>query len=125
MNLTYRRAWQIVAWLLLSLITYLSLMPVPPMPLTFDGVDKLEHSFAYLVLALCFCQAYAQPSRWMVFLIAWGVGIEFAQGWTGYRYFDVWDMVANTTGVLLGGYLVQKTWMGRSFATIERSFLRA
>lgn len=123
MNLIYRRVWQTVAWLLLSLITYLSLMPVPPMPFTFDGVDKLEHSFAYLVLALCFCQAHTL--RWMVFLVLWGVGIEYAQGWTGYRYFDVWDMVANSLGVLLGGYLVHKTRMGRLFETMERFFLRA
>ncbi len=107
MNSAYRRAWQMVAWLLLCLITYLSLMPVPPMPLTFDGLDKLEHSLAYLLLAGCFCLAY--NPRWVIFLIIWGVGIEFAQGWTGYRYFDVWDMLANSVGALLGRYLVQKT----------------
>lgn len=117
MNLKYRRAWQTVSWALLGLITYLSLMPVPPAPFTFNGVDKLEHSIAYLALALCFCQSHTP--RWMGFLIAWGIGIEYVQGWTGYRYFDVWDMVANGTGVLLGWAGWRYTGLGRLFYIIE------
>ena len=31
-----------------------------------------------------------------------GIGIEFLQRMTGYRTFDVYDMAANATGVLLG-----------------------
>jgi VanZ family protein len=31
-----------------------------------------------------------------------GVGLEFIQGWLGYRSYEVLDMVANTIGVLLG-----------------------
>jgi glycopeptide antibiotics resistance protein len=31
-----------------------------------------------------------------------GVGLEFVQGWLGYRTYDVLDMAANTLGVLLG-----------------------
>lgn len=119
MNLKYRRAWQTVSFALLGLITYLSLMPVPPAPFTFNGVDKLEHSVAYLALALCFCQTHAHPLRWMGFLVAWGIGIEYVQGWTGYRYFDVWDMVANGTGVLLGWMGGRYTGLGRLFSAIE------
>lgn len=120
MSLKYRRAWQSVSWALLGLITYLSLMPVPPAPFTFDGVDKLEHGVAYLVLALCFCQTHAHPLRWMIVLVAWGIGIEYVQGWTGYRYFDGWDMLANGTGVLLGWICAQYTFLGGVFVQLEK-----
>jgi VanZ family protein len=119
MNLKYRRAWQTASWVLLGIVTYLSLMPAPPAPFTFNSADKLEHSIAYLALALCFCQSHTHPLRWMGLLIAWGIGIEYAQGWTGYRYFDIWDMVANGTGVLLGGFLTRKTVLGNLFVGIE------
>ena len=33
---------------------------------------------------------------------AWRAALEFAQGLTGYRSFEVIDMVANTLGVLIG-----------------------
>jgi VanZ family protein len=34
--------------------------------------------------------------------IGMGVGLEFAQGQLGYRTYEVYDMYANTLGVLIG-----------------------
>ncbi len=34
--------------------------------------------------------------------ISMGVGLEFIQGMLGYRTYEVFDMYANTLGVLLG-----------------------
>ncbi|MDD4963228.1 MAG: VanZ family protein [Gallionella sp.] len=120
MSLKCRHVWQATGWLLLGIITYLSLMPHPPEPFTFNQVDKLEHGLAYMTLSLCFCQMYLRSLRWMVLLVVWGIGIEFVQGWTGYRYFDVWDMVANSTGVLLGYFLTEKTPLGGLRTRIEK-----
>lgn len=36
-----------------------------------------------------------------VLLILMGVSLEFIQDLTGYRFFDIYDMMANTAGVLL------------------------
>ena len=55
----------------------------------------------------------------MVALIAMGVVIEFLQGWSGYRYFEYADMLANSTGVVLG-YLLARTALGRVFVLIEK-----
>ena len=52
-----------------------------------------------------FCQIYDQPRTRLVYaagFIAMGVALEFAQGMTDYRTFDVLDMAANTLGVLHG-----------------------
>lgn len=107
--------------MLVGLVMYLSLMPGPPEPLSFPQVDKLEHGLAYAALALWFCQIYLRsPTRIIVVvsLIAMGVAVEFIQGWSGYRYFDIRDMLANSIGVFLGYGLVH-TALGRLFVLIE------
>jgi len=103
------------------LVVYLSLIPYPPEPLSFPHADKLEHGFAYASLSLWFCQIYLSARSRMIAvaaLVGLGVVVEFVQGWMGYRYFDVWDMAANSTGILLG-FLLVRTPLGRLFILIE------
>jgi len=118
----HRRFWLAGGWLLILLVVTLSLIPHPPEPMTFENSDKLEHTFAYAMLTLWFCQIYrAIKPRLavMLALVGLGVGLEFVQGWTGYRMFDVMDMLANSTGVLLG-WLLSRTPLGHAFIYIER-----
>ena len=52
-----------------------------------------------------FCVVYRQPRTRLAYaigFIAMGVAIEYVQGWTGYRNFEVNDMVADAIGVVLG-----------------------
>lgn len=124
--LKYHRLWVTVGWLLFGLVVYLSLAPNPPSPLTFDNSDKLEHAFAYATLSFWLCQIYpAARSRAVVIaiLVGLGVALEYVQGWTGYRSFDVMDMLADSIGVLLGWLLVL-TPLGRLLAYIERRLAR-
>lgn len=119
--LDYRRVWLAGGWLLVGLVIFLSLIPHPPKPLSFNHVDKLEHAFAYASMALWFCQIYLSARSRMimaVMLIGLGISIEFVQEWTGFRTFDVWDMAANSIGVLLG-FLLARTAPGRLFVFIE------
>lgn len=107
--------------MLVGLVVYLSLTQHPPEPLLFSNADKLEHGFSYGLLALWFCQIYLSTRSRMIAiaaLIGLGVGLEFVQGWTGYRFFDVWDMVANSIGVLLG-FLLVRTPLGHLLILIE------
>lgn len=124
--LKYHRVWVTLAWLLISLVVYLSLAPNPPSPLTFENSDKYEHSFAYFTLSFWLCQIYPSArSRALVIiaLVGLGVGLEYVQGWTGYRTFDVMDMLADSVGVLLGWLLVL-TPLGRMLAYIENRIAR-
>jgi VanZ family protein len=119
--LNFRRTWLTGGWLLVGLVIYLSLTPHPPEPLSFPGADKLEHAVAYGSLALWFCQIYLSArSRtiMLALLIGLGIALEFVQGWTGYRDFEVWDMVADSVGVLFG-LLLALTPLGRLFVLIE------
>jgi len=50
-----------------------------------------------------FCLSYDQWRARLTYatgFIAMGIALEFAQGTTGYRTFDVLDMAANAAGVL-------------------------
>ena len=67
--------------------------------------DKLEHFAAYGLLMFLFCQIYHRTPTRLVYaagFIAMGIAMEFLQRMTGYRTFEVLDMVANATGVVLG-----------------------
>lgn len=117
MALQYRSAWLAIGWLLVGLVVYFSLMPHPPEPLSFSQADKLEHGLAYAFLSLWFCQIYLQVRQRAVViaaLVALGITLEFLQGYSGYRMFDIADMAANSCGVLLG-FLLVRTRLGRLF----------
>lgn len=117
--LRYRSAWLGGGWLLVTLVSVLSLMPNPPEPFSFSYVDKVEHSIAYASLSWWFCQIYMTARlRVVLALIAMGVLIEILQGLSGYRYFEYADMLANSTGVLLG-FLWARSCYGRVFICIE------
>lgn len=96
---------------LLAAVLILSLTPIPPQPVVFDGVDKIEHALAYAALTLLLClgflrsdskpllgTAFAAP----VFLLS--AAIEAIQPFVG-RTFDWFDMGSNAFGALTGWLL--------------------
>ncbi|MGE5128697.1 MAG: VanZ family protein [Sphingomonadaceae bacterium] len=99
-----RRLWIGVGWALVAGVIYGSLMHSPP-SLGFQQGDKLEHLGSYGLLMFWFCQLYVEPRvrlGYALGFVALGVALEFVQGWTGYRDFEVADMFADAAGVALG-----------------------
>jgi len=91
-------------WLWAAAIVFLSLTPSPPDTGVEHG-DKLGHLLAYGLLMFWFCFLYRYRYTRLAYGIGWialGITLEFAQGATGYRSFEVADMAANSLGVLLG-----------------------
>jgi glycopeptide antibiotics resistance protein len=88
---------------MVAAVVWLSVTPAPP-KLDFAQSDKLGHLIAYGALMLWFAQLYLGRTRllYAAAFIAMGIGLEFVQGALGYRSFDVFDMFANSLGVLLG-----------------------
>jgi VanZ family protein len=96
--------WLTIAWLLVGALVYLSLMPAPPEIDMSEG-DKAAHLLAYAVVTLWFVQIYeARRARMAIAggLVLLGVTLEFLQGYSGYRSFELADMAANASGVVLG-----------------------
>lgn len=91
-------------WLLAAAIVVLSLVPAPP-DVDVPHGDKLGHIAAYSLLSFWFCWLYPAWRSRLTYAAGWiamGVALEFAQGATGYRSFELADMAANSLGVLLG-----------------------
>ena len=99
-----RAACVAAGWAMAAAIVWLSLTPSPPQ-IDFDQGDKLGHLAAYGTLMFWFCLLYARRNARIAYAVLWiamGVSLEFIQGELGYRTYEVYDMVANTLGVLAG-----------------------
>lgn len=116
-----RTIWLVMGWAWVVVVIFISLTPNPPEPVRFWNADKLEHALAYSLLMLWFAQIFSRHmSRLLTagLLILLGVSLEILQSFTGYRFFEVADMIANTTGVLLG-WVWARTGAGRIYAALE------
>lgn len=100
----------IAAIVALIVVCLIPLDSLPPLP---ENSDKVEHLVGYFLLAAAAVQLFGSGrslSLAAMGLIALGIGIEFAQGYTAYRSSDPVDAVANTLGVLLGMATVLTPW---------------
>ena len=100
-----RRLLLTLGWAWAGAIVWLSLTPSPPPTLGIAQGDKLEHLGAYGLLMLLFALSYRRSGVRLAYaagFCAMGVALEFLQRLTGYRTFDVYDMLANGAGVALG-----------------------
>ncbi len=119
--LQHHKIWLALGWVWIAFIIYLSLRPEP---VGDDGpwTDKLHHIFAYLALMLWFAQLYRPLATklWIALgLVAMGIVIEFAQEQTGYRHFELIDMVAGGVGVMCG-LAISLTPLGNGLRLVER-----
>lgn len=104
----HRRIWLLLGWGMVASVLVLSLIPLD---IDLGGHrDKAAHFLAYACLAFWFAVLFEGRARQAAIAIAFaamGVGIEFLQGMTDYRTFEVADMVANGLGAVLGWGLAQ------------------
>ena len=102
-----RHVWLAIGWIGVALSVYFSLKPHPP-ELDIQNGDKVQHLVGYALLMLWWVQladTLPQRVRTAVALAALGIGLEIAQGFTGYREASGLDAIANTAGVLIGWVL--------------------
>jgi len=101
--LRYFKLWLSIGWIMVFLLSYFSLVSNPPeFDIKFEYFDKVRHFIAYFILMAWFSQLY-QTSRlrlfYVLFFIIMGVILEILQGLGGVRYFEYYDMLANSLGV--------------------------
>jgi VanZ family protein len=93
--------------MLVLVVIYLSLTPIP-IQLPVDNGDKFGHAFAYFVLMWWFANLHESTSSRALYaagFTALAIVLEFVQRWSGYRTFEVADMVAGAAGVAAGWML--------------------
>lgn len=98
-----------ILWLLAILVVVVgSLLPgnsLPMRALSYLPVsDKFDHAAAYAVLA--WLPAIHERKKAIVAFalgaVALGIGLEYLQLWSGWRDFEIGDMVADAVGVVCG-----------------------
>src|SRR5882762_3585873 len=126
-SLRYRRIWLLVAWGMVVSVVVLSLIPVE-VDLG-EGRDKIAHFLAYVSLSLGFGMLFGGRVRQLRIALAFaamGVVLEFLQGLTDYRTFEIAAMIANAIGAALGWVLAQTPlrngleWAERLIGAISR-----
>jgi VanZ family protein len=120
----HRRLWTILGWGLVGAVLVSSLIPLD-VDLN-EGKDKVAHLVAYASLVFWFGMLYRGMLQQLAMLVAFsalGVVIEFVQGMTGWRSFELADMAANAIGAALGWGLLQ-TPLGFALEWIERVWVR-
>lgn len=109
--LRHPRLWLVAGWVLVALALLASLSPAQNLP-NIGTSDKLEHLTAYALMTLWFAGIYPR-SRYIMIgigMFVLGAVIEGAQGSMGWgRQADVYDMFANTTGIVAG---LIAAWLG-------------
>lgn len=106
-GLIHRLLWLAIGWGLVALVVALSLVPSPPQS-GFDQGDKVGHLLAYATLMGWFGQLYPPGWRLALAFVALGLVLEILQGLSGYRQASMADMLANTLGVVLGGWATRR-----------------
>ncbi len=113
----YKKQWFIVGIIYIGLILVGSLINIPEG--NFEKIehnDKIIHFIMYFILVGWFVQLYQKPATRTLILtsaIILGMIIEYLQGMTPYRSFDLLDEIANSLGACCA-YLLART----SFASV-------
>lgn len=111
--------------MLVVIVIYLSLTPDPIDVAVEDG-DKYEHALAYAVLMFWFAHlrdGFRARLGMALGFIALGIALEFVQRMTGYRSFQVSDMVADAVGVGIG-WLASPSRLPHTLRLIEAHWSR-
>jgi VanZ family protein len=115
MNFKLHSFW--ILWAIVVLV--LTLMPgeaIPNVPIF--GIDKLVHFFIFgtlnLLMLIAFKKQETKEYLKICFFssIGYGILIEFIQPFVPGRTFSIYDMIANTIGVILG-YAFFRLLLGR------------
>lgn len=102
----YSTPLKILAWLGNMALWIVCLAPIPAkLPSPISRSDLFYHGLSYTLMGLLFMSAYAKNWKNQMIvalaLIVQGVAIEFIQPFAN-RFFEYWDMAANSIGVLIG-----------------------
>lgn len=92
----------------LAAVTWASLEPADRLPATPEVSDKVLHFGAYAVLGAIAALAQRRPRvvLTVVLLSGFGLLLEFLQGRTTYREFELRDLLADALGAAFGALLV-------------------
>ena len=118
----YKWLWLAIGFSLIAAIFAGSIMDIPIEVKRFVLQDKVMHMSVYACLMGWFAQIYRHDLTRLFLVITFismGIVIEFLQSMTATRQFELLDMIANTSGVVLA-WALGYTWFGSLLSRLER-----
>lgn len=112
----YSVLWYAIGCVFLAITIIGSLVPVPQVG---SSNDKFIHILIYFVLMGWFGQLYTRRVVPAAGIVALGFLLELIQGQTRYRTFEWYDVLANTTGVVVS-WLILMTPFGQGLYRLDR-----
>ena len=108
-----KKVYKIIFFLSLALIMYLSVVPASSIPniaalnfITDKGIHFLI--FLYLSYLGLLCNFKISTNVLLVSIFSFGLSIEIIHFYHPYRYFEIFDLIANLFGILLALAIYQK-----------------
>lgn len=101
--LKLKLAWLLIGCLMIAFVVQQTLT-ASPMGAGFNLSDKFLHTLGYFLLMGWFVQIYHRFGAKILFglfFISMGTGLEFLQGLSGIRHYEINDMLANGLGVVI------------------------
>jgi VanZ family protein len=123
-HLRFKHLWLGIGLLLVAAVAVASVVSLPEGMASIN--DKILHLGVYACLMGWFAQIFRHDLTRMLLvvgLVLMGIGMEFLQGMVPSRQFEVLDMIANSSGVVLAWALAY-TWVGNVLPWIEKLFSR-
>ena len=120
-TLHYKKLWLVVGYSLIAFVVFQTLTE-RPISVGMHLSDKYLHTIGYFVMMGWFVQIYHHKKSklfWAVFFIGMGISLEFLQGWSGVRFFEVNDMLANGLGVVIA-WLLSYSWFTIILSQVDR-----
>lgn len=103
-NYSHNRLWKSLGYLYILLLIYVSVRPIDQSAGPSLLNDKILHGLAYAIGAYWFSLLRARTQIVIVFIFfsGLGMGLEIAQKYLGYRFYDLEDQWANMIGAFIG-----------------------
>lgn len=123
-HLRFKHLWLGIGLMLVAGVAVGSVVSIPQGSVSMN--DKVLHLGVYASLMGWFAQIFRHDLTRLLLvvgLVLMGIGMEFLQSMVPSRQFEVLDMIANTSGVVLAWALAY-TWVGNVLPWMEKLFFR-
>ena len=124
-TLRYQNVWLFIGIAMIVFVIYETLTSSPIQP-GFKISDKMLHIVGYFGMMGWFVQIFKSRNQQLVLAVGFvsmGIMLEFIQGWGGIRHYEVADMVANASGVILA-WLLSLTRFSDVLFSVETKVIR-
>lgn len=105
--LFYEKLGRTLYFTYLIIILISAIIPPSNIPSSID--DKIVHAVGFMGVALLYAWAYKKEKWWknIIYGLAFGIFIEIIQYFIPYRSFELFDIIADGVGLILGVLLVE------------------